>query len=358
MEEECYDYATLSVITSQTTVFSTSYTVTDQLPLTYCCINVTSNSNCDGSNLTSSRMLACGQSKNAAPGGVENLAISSPNANSLLVRWDAPEDYRSLGLTYTLSYGDVTLDTGNNFYYITNLTQNTQYTVSVMAEGSSVAQQANETTLPDTPPAPIDVTLSSSGSLSVVIIVAWNDPNAIEYNVTSYRVLMRCNEMNFNKTVTVRQATFNLDTNGSFFWCAAQVQGINTVGGGQLSAVGQLALPNIPPNTPSCFMAEDMNSRLLFSFTITDAISLSNLVINYAIRNQSDGDVLNQTINLRNYQQNGINISIGLLNRRTRYTFALRLCNAQGCGGECQKTFNISSVSVLLCVCVCYRGNS
>ena len=295
-------------------------------------------------------MFAYGKTLNAAPGTVQNLNVLSPSPNSLLVRWDAPEDLRRLGLEYTVTFtGGVSENTGDTFQYITGLTQNTLYNVSVTARnslGTSPPRQASGTTRLDVPQAPTGVKLSSTNPSSITI--TWNDPSAVTHSVTNYIVRMRCNEVEYidNITVPMRQAIFNISNNGSFAWCSAQVQGVNELGAGQLSAVGLVTIPHNTPNMPRCFMAEDVDEDVLFSFTITDAVSLSNLVVNYAVR--SDVIVLNETLNLHVYQKNGIMVDFNLLSRGTMYTFSLRLCNAHGCSEECVLSFSISSVSILL----------
>ena len=295
----------------------------------------------------------CGETTNVLPDSVRNLAVTSPNPSSLLVTWDAPMNYNRPGLMYTVMYGDTTVHTGYNHYYISGLNQNTPYNVSVQARnliGGSMLQHQVERTLPDSPTAPSNVTLTSA--TDITITVTWEDNSATTYNVAYYIVRMICNEDIFIANTTLNTATISIgNVAGMLSWCSAQVQGFNSIGGGHLSQIGQIVIPPNAPTTPRCFLAQDVTNFAFFSFTVTDSVSLSDLTIRYNISNlNTTQTVLQQSImDLAQYQMDGIRVSTTQFARTTRYRFFLRLCNAHGCGGSCTVDFNIDNVSLRAC---------
>ena len=301
--------------------------------------------------LRSSLRTECGITSNIPPEPVQNLAVTSPNPTSLLVTWDVPNNYNRPGLMYTVVYDGTTLQTGYNHFYISGLSQNTAYNVSVQARnsiGDSMPRLQMQRTLANAPDAPSNVMLTSATNS---ITVTWDDDESTTFNVVYYLVRMRCNEANFSANTTSKSATIDIGSvTGTLSWCSAQVQAFNTIGGGHLSRIGQIVIPTNVPTTPRCFLAQNVSETALFSFTVTDAISLSSLSAQYNITDlDTMNAVLSQTLSLEQYQMNGLRVSTTGLARKNEYRFTLRLCNAHGCGGSCSVNFNINNVSLNLC---------
>lgn len=348
VERSCYNYTSLDLDISSFNITTATINFTGVSPLTQCCIKVSPIASCMSATYRGDSVTECGETNDVAPEFVQDLDVDPASPTSLLVTWDPPANYRRPGLSYTVSYGGNSVQTGENYYLIPDLVQNTLYTVRVQAEnsfGMSAPRQVPETTLPDVPRAPTNVALSATTSNKIT--VAWVDTSASTYAVNSYFVRLACNDQTFDANITDMSAVIDISVVGSnLIWCSAQVQGRNSIGPGQLSMVGVIALPLVVPSAPRCFLTHDITNSVMFSFTITDAVSLADLQVKYSVTNARTGvTVIPETVNIGDSLLNIINLSVNQFSRATMYEFQLRLCNDNGCSSPCSVDFDIDNVS-------------
>ena len=198
-----------------------------------------------------------------------NLEAEALGSDSLLITWDPPMDYPHQTLEYDIRVvqdSNVPLVPGVNQFietyvnkYVTGLSANTQYVVSVAANGGQF-NEISQTTLPSVPSPPPSLSLQTNGANNIV--ASWSDPTAVEFNVSSYRVFWRCNDLANEVTTTSTSYEIVIDSSvANFAFCGVQVQSVNTLGQSQLSSMATVAVPPRPPGQPRCFFNDDRPSR-------------------------------------------------------------------------------------------------
>ena len=282
-----------------------------------------------------------------------NLEAVALGSESVLITWDPPVDYPHQTLEYDIRVvqdSNMPLVLGvkqfNETYvnkYVTGLSANTQYVISVAANGGQF-NEITQTTLPSVPSPPPSLSLQTN--VADNIVASWSDPTAVEFNVSSYRVFWRCNDLANEATTTSTSYEIVIDSSvANFAFCGVQVQSINTVGQSQLSSMATVAVPPRRPEQPRCFFNDNRGSTVSISYDVTYPFSVNGLQVEYCYTSDQgvrrDGTVYYSG---ENFTSNVLEVGV---DRNTRYDFQLRLCNEHGCGEYCDTlSVNTSSVSL------------
>ena len=334
-------------------------------PTTLCCIRVFPNLTCGDETFLGDERQACETTNDGSPGSVDGLTATTSSPQSVLVRWYPPLNYSVPGISYLITAvpeggmaNSVSEATFNLFFHLTDLQNDTEYTISVSARTKDgllegPAETVTATTFPSYPDPPTDVSISIS---NCILTVTWDDPTNDKYGVDNYMVFIRCNRFTENKTVgsNDRSAQFNIcpgnENSPSFSWCSTQVMSENDVGPSDFSQWTSVIVPLQDISTPQCFITEDRGYSVFISYTVTAPYALDALYYQYSLENKMGLSVDSQTAVINSTTNN----TLELMNvvRNTEYVFRLRLCDGSRspnlCSSHCVISFNSSSVSILL----------
>lgn len=324
---------------------STSGSLSSLLPLTLCCVRVSTVNNCPSQSLLNGPPSEiCGSTDDVTPGTVTSLTATGVSREAILITWGPPDNYRRSGLEYVVS---ITSDgfstvTNSNFYYRGELEAAQQYTVSIQARSGvrlGDPMQVVGETLPNSPLPPDNPSLTVADSDTLTL--SWNAVNG----VSDYVAVLRCNEQSpQEKEVSGTTVDFDVsDPAPNFAWCTAQVQSENSVGRGQFSELVSAAIPSSAPSDPRCYLVDDQGSSVTFTFDVTDPFSLHSLSLRYKlIADYEDEAEVRETSEVFE-GDNRLTLSVA---RNTMYSFRLRLCNTHGCSQYCSQLTNFTTSSV------------
>ncbi|XP_019849681.1 PREDICTED: uncharacterized protein LOC100635556 [Amphimedon queenslandica] len=357
--QECFNQTTL--VTDEEPPAYTSdpaFTISSLQPTTLCCIRIFPNLTCGGNISLGDERQACETTNDGSPGPVDGLTATTSSPQSVLVRWYPPLNYTVPGISYLITAvpeggmgNTVSESTFNLFFHLTDLQNDTEYTITVSArtkdgfsEGPSDSVVA--TTFPSFPDPPTDVTISISDCMATV---TWDDPTNEKYSVDSYIVFIRCNRFTSNSSAasTERSVQFNIcpgnEVSPSFSWCATQVMSENDVGPSDFSQWTSAIVPLQDISTPRCFITEDRGHTVYISYTITTAYALDALYYNYTLESNVGNFDADQNIDPTT------NNTLELVNivRNTDYVFRLSLCDKSRlpylCSSHCVISFTSNS---------------
>lgn len=344
-------------------ITSPTFTINSLQPTTLCCIRIFPNLTCDNNTFLGDERQACETTNDGSPGPVDGLMATTSGPQSVLVRWYPPLNYTVPGISYLITAvpeggmgNSVSEYTFNLFFHLTDLQNDTEYTITVSArtkdgfsEGPSDSVVA--TTFPSYPDPPTDVNISISDCM---LTVTWDDPTNEKYSVDSYMVFIRCNRFTDSSSAGPNDRSIQFDIcpgnelSPSFSWCSTQVMSENDVGPSDFSQWTSVIVPLQEISTPRCFITEDRGHTVYVSYTITTAYALDGLYYEYA---------LESNVGSYNDEQNidpSTNNTLELMNivRNTDYVFKLRLRDKSRSpyreSSYCVVNFTSNSVSILL----------
>ena len=378
----CYDQVDLSVKSSSPMVSSPTFTISDLRPLTLCCVKIFRTATCMGGELSGLPLQMCNTTSPDTPECPTDLTAVSTSYQSLLVRWNTPSN-AVLGLNYTVRVEPAetaptvpiplvhSLDKTSAF--VNGLKPNTTYNVYLSVDytggagsGSALGSGTGEfatimaTTPVGTPPAPENVQLMS---VECALMGTWSDPYKSSYNVTSYNVYARCNDVTTMQTVPsdATSMSFNVcDATGALYsgadlsWCSIQVQSCDGLSCGQLSELAQTVVPDSKPAAPRCFITQEVGTTVFISYTLSAPYALDDLHVKYSLTPTTGMSVEE----VEPFDSNNV-LSFDDLSRDQEYSFSLQLCdNVTECGESCSLTFVPNTVSAALspqgdwCLCM------
>eukprot|EP00731_Ephydatia_muelleri_P032646 Em0024g190a len=324
-----------------------SWTLTGLDPQVTCCVSIYAIANCSltyGNTLplTGAQATFCQLMSDVVPLAVRNLSSTPLSPASALLSWGTPLNYLYAGYPSSISYNvtvatvtwsSVTMTTAPRLL-LTSLDASTSYNVSVTPSTPAGSGPPATTTFTTSglfpPPPPTNVTLqvaAGRGGVNLTVLVAWSDPTSVLYNVTSYAVRYRCNDVIYNETMaTALAATFYVPL-APYVWCSASVQGVNVVGRSMLSSLAENYFPQAPPPTPGCYETANLGAELDFEFDMTDALTLSNKTVSAVLTVGGVGGYTGVV--------EGNRVNFTMLARNQTYLLQVALCNRAGCGSPC-----------------------
>ena len=333
-------------------------------PQVTCCVSIYAIANCSLTYgnplpLTGAQATFCQLTSDVVPLAVRNLSSTPLSPASVLLYWDTPLNYLYAGYPSSIRY-NVTVATQNSFsvtttmapkQLITSLDVATSYRVSVTPFTLAGSGPPATMTLTPSgllpPPPPTNLTLQFVGGRdgsNLTVIASWTDLSSVSYNVTSYAVRCRCNDVIYNESVvTTLVATFYVQQ-APYVWCSASVQGVNGVGRSLLSGVVENYFPQAPPPTPGCYETANLGAELDFEFDMTDALTLSNKSVSTVLMVGGQGGFRGVV--------EGNRVRFTMLARNLTYLFQVALCNRAGCGSPCVLSGTTQMVSFIFDTCI------
>lgn len=341
-----------------------SWTLTGLDPQVTCCVSIYAIANCSltyGNTLplTGAQATFCQLMSDVVPLAVRNLSSTPLSPASALLSWGTPLNYLYAGYPSSISYNvtvatvtwsSVTMTTAPRLL-LTSLDASTSYNVSVTPSTPAGSGPPATTTFTTSglfpPPPPTNVTLqvaAGRGGVNLTVLVAWSDPTSVLYNVTSYAVRYRCNDVIYNETMAMALAATFYVPLAPYVWCSASVQGVNVVGRSMLSSLAENYFPQAPPPTPGCYETANLGAELDFEFDMTDALTLSNKTVSAVLTVGGVGGYTGVV--------EGNRVNFTMLARNQTYLLQVALCNRAGCGSPCVLSGNTQLVGFFIAISV------